>query len=54
MAMLAKAGAGAIPLIVTAGGDGVGKAWTADLTLPVSAFASIGTLIAAGMAGGGK
>ena len=38
-----------IPAIFTAGGDGVGKLWTMDLTVPVAAFAGIGSLIAAGM-----
>jgi hypothetical protein len=47
---LARAGAGPIPLVFTAGGDGVGKAWTADFTIPVAAFSSVGTLIMAGAA----
>jgi hypothetical protein len=50
MATLARAGAGPIPLVFTAGGDGVGKAWTADFTIPVAAFSSVGTLIMAGAA----
>jgi hypothetical protein len=52
LAALARAGAGPIPLVFTAGGDGVGKAWTADFTIPVAAFSSVGTLIMAGAAAG--
>lgn len=48
-AALARMGSGPIPLIFTAGGDGVGKIWTMDLSLPVAAFKSIGSLVAAGM-----
>jgi hypothetical protein len=48
-AALARAGSGPIPLVYTAGGDGVGKTFTMDLTLPVTAFKSIGGLVAAGM-----
>ena len=29
-------------MIFTAGGDGVGKLWTMDLTVPVAAFTGIG------------
>jgi len=43
-----------IPLLFTAGGDGVGKLWTMDMTVPVAAFTGIGSLIAAGMGGGGN
>ena len=46
---LAKGGDSPIPMIFTAGGDGVGKLWTMDLTVPVAAFTGIGSLIAAGM-----
>jgi len=46
---LAKSGGSPIPAIVTAGGDGAGKLWTMDLTVPVAAFTGIGSLIAAGM-----
>ena len=49
---LAKGGGSPIPMIFTAGGDGVGKLWTMDLTVPVAAFTGIGSLIAAGMGGG--
>jgi hypothetical protein len=49
VAALGHAGSGPIPLVYTAGGDGVGKSWTMDLTMPVAAFKSIGALIAAGM-----
>jgi len=48
---LAKSGGSPIPMIFTAGGDGVGKLWTMDLTVPVAAFTGIGSLIAAGMGG---
>lgn len=51
-AALARMGSGPIPLIFTAGGDGVGKMWTMDLSLPVAAFKSIGNLVAAGMSAG--
>lgn len=47
--MLARSGAAPIPIVVTAGGDGLGKAWTADLTVTVSAFSSIGALVAGSM-----
>jgi hypothetical protein len=43
---------GPIPLIWTAGGDGAGKAWTADLTVPPTAFSSIGSLVGAIAAAG--
>jgi hypothetical protein len=49
---LAKGGGSPIPMIFTAGGDGVGKLWTMDLTVPVAAFTGIGSLIAAGMGAG--
>jgi hypothetical protein len=48
-AALARMGSGPIPLIFTAGGDGIGKMWTLDLNLPIAAFKSLGGLIAAGM-----
>ncbi len=48
-AALARMGSGPIPLIFTAGGDGIGKMWTLDLNLPIAAFKSVGGLIAAGM-----
>jgi hypothetical protein len=38
-------------MIFTAGGDGAGKLWTMDMTVPVAAFAGIGGLVAAGMGG---
>ena len=53
LAALAKGGNNPIPMIFTAGGDGAGKLWTMDVTVPVAAFTGIGMLIAAGMAGGG-
>lgn len=54
LAMLAKSGSGPIPLVFTDGGDGAGKVWTMDLTLPVAAFTSVGALLAAGVMNGGK
>ena len=39
---LAKGGGSPIPMIFTAGGDGVGKLWTMDMTVPVAAFTGIG------------
>ncbi|HXU07220.1 MAG TPA: hypothetical protein VN903_39975 [Polyangia bacterium] len=48
---LGKGGGNAIPVIFTAGGDGAGKLWTVDMTIPPSAFAGIGSLVAAGMTG---
>jgi hypothetical protein len=53
-AALARMGSGPVPLVVTAGGDGVGKIWSVDLVLPVVAFKSVGALIAAGMGAGGQ
>jgi hypothetical protein len=52
LAALAHGGGNPIPLIFTAGGDGVGKLWTMDMTVPVAAFSGIGSLIAAGMTSG--
>jgi hypothetical protein len=52
LSALTRGGAGPIPMIFTAGGDGAGKLWTMDLTVPVAAFTGIGSLIAAGMGGG--
>ena len=49
---LGKGGGNPIPLVFTAGGDGAGKLWTMDLTVPPAAFAGIGTLVAAGMGAG--
>ena len=49
LAALAKGGTSPIPIIFTAGGDGAGKLWTMDVTVPVAAFSGIGMLIAAGM-----
>jgi hypothetical protein len=52
LAALAKGGSSPIPMIFTAGGDGAGKLWTMDMTVPVAAFSGIGMLIAAGMGSG--
>ena len=49
---MVKKGSGPIPMIVTTGGDGVGKRYTMDFTLPLAAFTSIGQLVTAGMAAG--
>jgi hypothetical protein len=46
---LGKGGGNPIPMLFSAGGDGAGKLWTMDLTVPPSAFAGIGSLVAAGM-----
>ena len=54
LAALARGGSGPIPLVFTAGGDGAGKVWTADLTLPPTAFNSIGALVASAVMSGGK
>ena len=51
LAALSHGGGNPIPVVFTAGGDGAGKLWTMDLTVPVAAFTGIGTLIAAGMSG---
>jgi hypothetical protein len=48
LAAIARGGSGPIPLVFTAGGDGAGKTWTMDLTLPLTAFTSIGALVTAG------
>lgn len=48
---VARSGGAPIPMIFTAGGDGAGKLWTMDMTVPVAAFTGIGALIAAGMGG---
>jgi hypothetical protein len=52
LSALSHGSATPIPLIFTAGGDGVGKLWTMDMTVPVAAFTGIGSLIAAGMGSG--
>jgi hypothetical protein len=41
-----------IPLYGTAGGDGVGKVWSADLTVPVLAFVNAGDVVKKAMAAG--
>ena len=38
-------GAPPIPLYATAGGDGAGRVWTADLTLPPQAFVGAGVVL---------
>jgi hypothetical protein len=45
LAALAKADVGAIPLYGSAGGDGAGKAWSIDMTIPPLAFVSAGGVI---------
>ena len=42
LAALGKGGGNPIPVVFTAGGDGAGKLWTVDLTVPPAAFAGIG------------
>jgi hypothetical protein len=54
LSAVARNGSGPIPLVFTAGGDGAGKVWTADLTLPPTAFTSIGALVASAVMSGGK
>lgn len=54
LAAVARGGSGPIPLVFTAGGDGAGKVWTADLTLPPTAFTSIGALAASAVMSGSK
>jgi hypothetical protein len=44
-AVLARGAPLPIPLYGTAGGDGAGKLWTIDLTLPPAAFAGAGAVI---------
>jgi hypothetical protein len=51
LAALSHGAGSPIPVIFTAGGDGAGKLWTMDVTVPVVAFTGIGSLIAAGMGG---
>jgi hypothetical protein len=51
LSALSRGGATPIPMIFTAGGDGAGKLWTVDMTVPIAAFTGIGSLIAAGMTG---
>jgi hypothetical protein len=46
---IARSGSGPIPVVFTAGGDGKGSVWSIDYTVPVTAFVSVGTMIAAGM-----
>jgi hypothetical protein len=50
LAALARVGSGPIPVVVTGGGDGAGKVWSADITFTTAAFRSVGSLITAGMA----
>ena len=52
LALLSYGSSSSISVIFTAGGDGIGKLWTIDMTVPIAAFTGIGTLIAAGMGGG--
>jgi hypothetical protein len=52
IAAIARDASTPIPLFGTAGGDGAGKAWTFDLTLPPDAFTGVGALIQKAGAGG--
>jgi hypothetical protein len=45
LAVLAKADVGAIPLYGSAGGDGAGKSWSVDMTIPPTAFVNAGGVI---------
>ena len=45
LAVLAKADVGPIPLYGSAGGDGVGKIWSMDMTIPPTAFVNGGGVI---------
>jgi hypothetical protein len=54
---LAKAEIGPIPLYGSAGGDGVGKVWSMDFTIPPTAFTNAGAVVREAMqagAGGGN
>jgi hypothetical protein len=51
-AALAKTPVGPIPLYGSAGGDGAGKVWSVDMTIPPTAFVNAGGVIKAVMAGG--
>jgi hypothetical protein len=53
---IAKTAVGPIPVYGSAGGDGAGKIWSADFTVPPTAFVNAGVLVKAAMtagAGGG-
>jgi len=52
-AAIAKKGSGPIPMVATTGGDGAGKRYTMDFTLPLAAFTSVGQLVTAGMMSAG-
>jgi hypothetical protein len=48
-AALARGATAPIPVVVTAGGDGAGKVYSADLTVTLAAFSAIGALVAGSM-----
>jgi hypothetical protein len=50
VAAIARSGGAPIPFYGTAGGDGVGKVWSADLTIPTVAFVDAGGVVKAVMA----
>jgi hypothetical protein len=52
VAKLAKAEIGPIPLYGSAGGDGTGKAWSMDLTIPPTAFTNAGAVVRQAMQAG--
>jgi hypothetical protein len=54
LAAVARSASAPLPLVFTSGGDGAGKVWTLDATLPPAAFSSIGALVTSGMMSGGK
>jgi hypothetical protein len=49
---IARANTGPIPIYGSAGGDGVGRAWSTDFTIPPAAFKAAGGLVRAAMAAG--
>jgi hypothetical protein len=48
-AALARSATAPIPVVFTAGGDGAGKVYSADLTVTLAAFSAIGALVAGSM-----
>ena len=45
VARIAKAQVGPIPIYGSGGGDGAGKLWSIDFTIPPAAFANAGALV---------
>jgi hypothetical protein len=48
-AALARGASTPIPVVLTAGGDGAGKVYSADLTVTLAAFSAVGALVAGSM-----